>query len=66
MINRTSNFFIIGLVYGVILNMCNETNFDIFCDDYLEKNVVPEYIAFYISQLFYTNSIENNTFSRAF
>ena len=46
--------------------MCNETNFDIFCDDYLEKNVVPEYIAFYISQLFYTNSIENNTFSRAF
>ena len=46
--------------------LCNKTNFDIFCDDYLEKNVVPEYIAFYISQLFYTNSIGNDTFSQHF
>ena len=51
---------------GVILNMCNETNFNVFCDDYLEKNVVPEYIAFYISQLFYTNELGNDTFSQHF
>ena len=46
--------------------MCNETNFNIFCDDYLEKNVVPEYIAFYISLLYQANAIGNDTFSQAF
>ena len=46
--------------------MLIEINFDIFCDDYLEKNVVPEYIAFYISLLYHENAIGNDTFSRAF
>ena len=46
--------------------MCNETNFDIFCDDYLEKNVVTEYIAFYISLLYHANAIGNDTFLQHF
>lgn len=46
--------------------MCNETNFDFFCDDYLEKNVVKEYITFYISQLYYTNKLGNDTFNQHF
>ena len=46
--------------------MCNETNFDIFCNDYLEKNVVPEYIAFYISLLYQTNKHGNDTFLQHF
>ena len=46
--------------------MLNKTNFDIFCDDYLEKNVVLEYIAFYVFLLNQTNKLGNDTFSRAF